>query len=112
MPDSKASTGTLEDEGPAMRRLTTESKLDLSGLPPTFILTTNTSTQELHEAEDELSNRGAPITYDIKEANLILGNVSKARRAKLELQWVRMLFKSCFARLRQLDEAVDKFHKL
>ena len=64
-----------------------DSRLDLSELPPVFVLTANISTTELHEIEDELNNGGAPLTYDIKEARLVLGNITKARRAKLELQW-------------------------
>ncbi len=61
--------------------------LDLSGLPPVYVLAAHLSINEQHEAEDALSNGGAPLTYDINEANLVLGNISKPRRAKSELQW-------------------------
>ena len=61
--------------------------LDLSQLPPVFVLATHLSISEQHEAEDALSNGKAPLTYDIKEANLVLGNISRARRARSELQW-------------------------
>ena len=61
--------------------------LDLSQLPPVFVLATHLSISEQHEAEDALNNGKAPLTYDIKEANLVLGNVSKSRRARSELQW-------------------------
>ncbi len=61
--------------------------LDLSQLPPVFVLATHLSISEQHEAEDALSNGKAPLTYDIKEANLVLANISRARRARSELQW-------------------------
>ena len=65
--------------------------LDLSQLPPVFVLATHLSINEQHEAEDALSNRGARLTYDIREANLVLGNISTPRRAKSELQWKGVL---------------------
>ena len=61
--------------------------LDLTGLPPIYVLATHLSIDQQHEAEDALSSAGASLTYDIKEANIVLGNLSKPRRAKLELQW-------------------------
>ena len=61
--------------------------LDLSQLPPVFVLATHLSISEQHEAEDALSNGKAPLTYDIKEANLVLGNITRPRRARSELQW-------------------------
>ena len=61
--------------------------LDLSQLPSVFVLATHLSISEQHEAEDALSNGKAPLTYDIKEANLVLGNISRPRRARSELQW-------------------------
>ena len=61
--------------------------LDLSQLPPVFVLATHLSISEQHEAEDALSNGKAPLTYDIEEANLVLGNISRPRRARSELQW-------------------------
>ena len=61
--------------------------LDLSGLPPIYVLAAHLSINEQHEAEDALSNAGASLTYDIKEASIVLGNVSKPKRAKSELHW-------------------------
>ncbi|KAL8823457.1 MAG: hypothetical protein Q9191_005836 [Dirinaria sp. TL-2023a] len=86
MTDSQTSSMTIADEKET-RTLVKDSNLDLSGLPPIFVLSANISTKELHETEDELNHRHAPLTYDIKEANIVLGNISKPRRAKLELQW-------------------------
>ena len=51
------------------------------------MLATHLSISEQHEAEDALSRGKAPLTYDINEANLVLGNISKSRRARSELQW-------------------------
>ena len=62
-------------------------KLDLRGLPPVYVLAAHLSINEQHEAEDALSSSGASLTYDIKEANIVLGNVSKSKRAKSELLW-------------------------
>ena len=62
-------------------------EVDLRGLPPVYVLAAHLSINEQHEAEDALSNGGASLTYNINEANLVLGNISKPRRAKSELQW-------------------------
>ena len=87
MADNGSSAANLHHHEPS--RATT---LDLSQLPPVYVLAAHLSINEQHEAEDVLSSGGAPLTYDIKEANLVLGNISKKRRAKSELQWkgVRM----------------------
>lgn len=63
------------------------SKLNLSHLPTVFVLPTHLSINEQREAEDALISAGAPLTYDISEANLVLGNITRARRARSELQW-------------------------
>ena len=60
---------------------------DFRGLPPIYVLAAHLSINEQHEAEDALSHGGASLTYDINEANIVLGNISKPRRAKSELQW-------------------------
>ena len=62
--------------------------LDLSNFPPIYVLTSHIASQELRDAEDKLTALKAPLTYNVKEAKLILGNVTTARRAKLELQWL------------------------
>ena len=65
----------------------TSDHVDLSWLPPVYVLATHLSLEEQHEAEDALTARGAPLTYDIHEAKVIFGNISKAQRARLELKW-------------------------
>ena len=61
--------------------------VDFSSLPPVYVLATHLSVTDQTYAEDVLSNGGAPLTYDIQEAGVVLGNLSTSRRAKLELQW-------------------------
>lgn len=81
MDDGQATVETVDhDELPA-------SKLEMSQLPPVYVLAAHLSTQEQHEAEDALISAGASLTYDIKEARLVLGKISRMRRAKSELQW-------------------------
>ncbi len=82
MEDSQSSTVSVDHDKP---RAT--ANIDLSHLPPVYVLATHLSINEQHEAEDLLSRCGAPLTYDIKEANFVLGNICRARRAKSELQW-------------------------
>ncbi len=86
----------MEDSQPYGKRLdhsisSPATTLDLSQLPPVFVLATHLSISEQHEAEDALNNGKAPLTYDIKEANLVLGNISRSRRARFELQWKGVL---------------------
>lgn len=96
MTGSQASSVTLEgNEGYSP----SDSKLQLSGLPPIFVLNSHLSTAELDKVEHELSSRGAPLTYDIREANIVLANILKTRRAKLELQWAHV----------RIDEAGTEF---
>ena len=66
-------------------------KLDLRGLPPVYVLSAHLSVNEQHEVEDILEKEEAPLTYDVNEARIVLGNISKPRRAKSELQWKGIL---------------------
>ena len=82
MDDSQASIATIDpDEQHPVQGL------DFSSLPPVYVLAAHLSIDEQHEAEDALRNGGASLTYDINEAKIVLGNISKPRRAKSELQW-------------------------
>lgn len=65
-------------------------KLDLSLLPPVFILPTHLTLVELHEVEEQLLNFGATLTYDVAEAKLILGKIGTKKRAALELRCRRL----------------------
>ena len=90
MTGSQASDSTVGKEHDALHP-TPKSNLRLECLPPVFVLALHLSTEELHRAEDELSCHGAPLTYDITEARIVLGNTAKKRRAKLELQWANVM---------------------
>lgn len=69
------------------------SKLDLSTFPATYVLQAHVPVAELHDIEQHLIKSGAPLTYDIREARLVLGYISKPRRAKFELQAGNVRFK-------------------
>lgn len=60
--------------------------IDLQSCPSTFVLPTHLTLDELHEVEEALTRCGAPITYDITEAQLVLGKLSQRKRASLELR--------------------------
>lgn len=65
-------------------------RLDLSSLPPLFILPTHLTLLELHEAEERLISFGATLTYDVAEAKLVLGKIGTKKRAALELRCRRL----------------------
>ncbi|MCJ1367022.1 hypothetical protein MMC16_006154 [Acarospora aff. strigata] len=64
--------------------------LDLTFLPPIFVLPTHLTLLELHEAEELLVSSGALLTYDVAEAKLILGRIGTKRRAEFELRCRRL----------------------
>ncbi|KAK2059635.1 Nucleotidyltransferase [Colletotrichum caudatum] len=58
---------------------TTEMGFDL---PPLYLLATHLKPEELHDLEGRVSS----LTYNIKEAEIIVGNISKRERALFELR--------------------------
>lgn len=54
--------------------------------PPIFVLPTHLGLDELHAVEDSLAKRGAPLTYDVSEAKIVLGTIGQRKRAALELR--------------------------
>ena len=88
MLNNQASSVTVG--GDSDSRLSSNTKLDLTGLPPVFVLKSFLPTPELDRIEHELSSRGAPLTYDIHEATVVLANITRERRAKIELQWAHV----------------------
>ncbi|KAI9853038.1 MAG: hypothetical protein M1838_002818 [Thelocarpon superellum] len=60
--------------------------LDLSGLPPVFLIPAHLSLSTLHEWEDQLVGRGAQVTYSVHEAQLFFGKVRSPQRAEFELR--------------------------
>ncbi|KAI9734314.1 MAG: hypothetical protein M1834_002418 [Cirrosporium novae-zelandiae] len=59
---------------------------DLSILPPTFVLSTHLTLEELGTIEVKLKSRGAPLTYDLSEATLVIGKIQQKKRAEFELR--------------------------
>ncbi|KAJ5788001.1 hypothetical protein N7457_002991 [Penicillium paradoxum] len=57
-----------------------------SSQSPIFILPTHLSLEALDEIEGRLVQYGGNLTYDIAEAALVLGKVTRAKRAALELR--------------------------
>lgn len=86
---SKATTGTLNIQDAADKN--SIAKLNLSVLPPIYILPTHIDDEHRHDLEDHAMEAGAPLTYDISEARIVVGNVGTKRRAELELR-VRKLW--------------------
>lgn len=64
--------------------------LDLSVLPPVFLLSAHLESDRRHELEEALVFYGAPLTYDIEEARIVVGNVGTKRRAEMELRILRL----------------------
>ncbi|KAL1999361.1 hypothetical protein VTN02DRAFT_4643 [Thermoascus thermophilus] len=57
-----------------------------TNFPPVFVFSTHLTLEELHGVEETLAERGAPLTYDVSEARLVLGKVAQKKRAALELR--------------------------
>ncbi|KAL4959243.1 type-X family DNA polymerase [Aspergillus stella-maris] len=85
-PTPSADTAAHTDAIPKNTKSNVKQILDLSTLPPIFILPTHLTLEALHEAEDTLIEYGARLTYDVGEAGLILGKVGQKKRAALELR--------------------------
>ena len=83
MDDSSSTIATIDHDAHQLTR----TKPDFKALPPVYVLAAHLSINEQHEAEDALSHGGASLTYEIHEARLVLGNISRPKRAKSELQW-------------------------
>ncbi|KAF9637938.1 BRCT domain-containing protein [Lasiodiplodia theobromae] len=62
------------------------SALDLSALPPIFVLPAHLAVDDLHELEDKITEHGGQITYNVSEASLVIGKVGTKRRAIMELR--------------------------
>lgn len=55
-------------------------------LPPIFLLSTHLHPEELHELEDKIDS----LTYDINEAEIVVGNISRRERAMFELRRAKL----------------------
>ncbi|KAI4759958.1 Nucleotidyltransferase [Aureobasidium sp. EXF-3400] len=63
-----------------------KSTLQLSSLPPVFVSDTHLDTCELHEIEDDVVEVGGLLSYDLKEANIVLTKAERKRRIQLDLR--------------------------
>ncbi|MCJ1248006.1 hypothetical protein MMC30_005221 [Trapelia coarctata] len=85
----------MDDDHQALGK-TSAGTLCLESLPEIYVLPGHgpqpgsLSQDELHDLEEKLSKAGASLTYDIFEARLVLGAVSTARRAQIELNWLKL----------------------
>ncbi|KAH7141171.1 hypothetical protein B0J13DRAFT_52460 [Dactylonectria estremocensis] len=55
-------------------------------LPPVFLLSTHLQPAELHELEAKVGS----LTYDINEADVVVGNISRRERAMFELRRAKL----------------------
>lgn len=85
-------TTSLEAKVTERQTLLKDSALDLGLLPTVYLLASHLSIDEQHEIEDKLILYNANVTYDIAEAQIIIGNIAQPRRAKIELQWKGISF--------------------
>ncbi|KAI4848102.1 Nucleotidyltransferase [Aureobasidium sp. EXF-8845] len=63
-----------------------KTTLQLSSLPPIFVSESHLDTCELHELEDNVVETGGPLSYDLKEANIVLTKAERKRRIQLDLR--------------------------
>jgi DNA polymerase IV len=63
-----------------------KSTLQLSSLPPIFVSESHLDTCELHEIEDDVVEAGGLLSYDLKEANIVLTKAERKRRIQLDLR--------------------------
>lgn len=87
--DSQATQSTVDDDAPQEDALV-PLRPDLSSLPPIFVLATHIDSDQLHEVEENLTHRGAPLTYDVREARIFIGNITQKRRAIFELRSLKV----------------------
>jgi DNA polymerase IV len=63
-----------------------KSTLQLGSLPPIFVSESHLDTCELHELEDDVVEAGGLLSYDLKEANIVLTKAERKRRIQLDLR--------------------------
>lgn len=68
-------------------------------LPPTYLLSTHLATEELHALEDQIPS----LTWDIQEAELVLGKISKRERAIFELRRLNLRTEELLSHPREDD---------
>jgi DNA polymerase IV len=76
----------------ALRSSPTPEKdfVDLSRLPPVYVISAHLDEDELHVIEDFLIKCHATLTYDAAEARIFLSNLNTKKRAQFELRKLRI----------------------
>jgi DNA polymerase IV len=67
-----------------------EEAVDLSTLPPVYVIPAHLEQDELHDVEDSLIRCHANLTYDAAEARLFISSVNTKKRAQFELRKLRI----------------------
>ncbi|KAF4969472.1 hypothetical protein FSARC_3330 [Fusarium sarcochroum] len=62
--------------------------MSLDNLPRIFLLSTHVKPDELHQLEERIPT----LTYDINEAEIVVGKISQPRRAEFELRRAKLEF--------------------
>ena len=75
-----------EASSPASSVAEAGKTIDLAPCPSIFVLPTRLELDELHNVEETLARCSAPLTYDINEANWVIGKLAHKKRASLELR--------------------------
>ena len=65
---------------------TSSAALDLSSVPPIYILPAHVPIDDLHQYEDQVYAAQGTLTYSPKEARIFLGKISQKKRASFELR--------------------------
>lgn len=83
MASSPYSSETL---GPASSPLHENTRLDLSNLPPIHVSLTHFDREAAEAFEDQLTQHGAKLSYDLTEVKIVLTKVERKRRAQFDLR--------------------------
>ncbi|KAF2233485.1 Nucleotidyltransferase [Viridothelium virens] len=97
----------MTDESSVAESQGYQNTLDFADFPPIFVLPTHMNENDVESLVDKLERLQAPHTYDVAEAKLILGRVTKKRRAEYELRcrklWTKEVEKDAF----DIDSRMD-----
>lgn len=66
--------------------MATSKGLTLASLPPIFVLPTNLTPGEMHDAEDMVWDNEGQLSYEPKEARIFLARLAQKKRAAFELR--------------------------
>ena len=89
-----------------------ENVAEFASLPPVYVLKAQITSQTLREAEESLLTHGASLTYDAREAGIVLTDVATARRARLELKWLGVELSDVESKARRSKAATSRNKRL